>query len=130
MQIGGRQVPLLTGSTGGRTGIRRTFLHLFRRFRAREMAISTCATAGVNTTHLSQRICTQYVLSLCAFCLLWRRISRVFSPSFQHEFLSRCRVNSRLVTMLSSFPVSVFFLRNLVDRDLTEYQTTQTMMLS
>ena len=48
-----------------------------------------------------------------------------FWSSFQHEFLLRCRVNSRLVTILTSFPFSDFFL-NLADCDLTEYQITQT----
>ena len=49
-----------------------------------------------------------------------------FWSSFQHEFLSRCRVNSRLVTILTSLPFSDFFL-DLADGDLTEYQITQVL---
>ena len=60
--------------------------------------------------------------------VLLRRITSFWS-SFQHEFLSQCRVNSRLVTILTSLPFSDFF-SNSADRDLTEYKITQTLTLS
>ena len=39
-------------------------------------------------------------------------------------------MNSRLVTILTSWVFSDFFLKNLLDRDLTEYQITETLTLS
>ena len=41
--------------------------------------------------------------------------------------MSQCQVNSRLVTILTN---QVLFFMNLVDRDLTEHQITQTLTLS
>ena len=57
-----------------------------------------------------------------------RRITQVFSQVFSKS-VYQCQVNSRLVTILTS---QVFFkiFMNLVDRDLTEHQITQTMTLS
>ena len=57
-----------------------------------------------------------------------RRITQVFWSSFQQEFLSTSSEftfgdNSDMLSILK-------FLMNLVDRDLTEYQITQTLTLS
>ena len=57
-----------------------------------------------------------------------RRITQVFKSSFQQEFY-QCQVNFTFgdnSDMLSIFQICM----NLVDRDLTEYQITQTLTLS
>ena len=59
---------------------------------------------------------------------LLRRITQVFSQVFSKIFY-QCQVNSRLVTILTSQVFLIFFM-NLVDRDLTEHQITQTLTLS
>ena len=53
-----------------------------------------------------------------------------FSVKFSARvFFYQCQVNSRLVTILTSQVFFEFFM-NLVDRDLTEHQITQTLTLS
>ena len=56
-----------------------------------------------------------------------RRITQVFWSSFQQEFLS---MSSELTFGDNSDKSSFHFFMNLVDRDLTEYQITQTLTLS
>ena len=57
-----------------------------------------------------------------------RRITQVFWSSFQQEFLS---MSSEFTFGDNSDKLSIFqFFMNLVDRDLTEYQITQTLTLS
>ena len=58
-----------------------------------------------------------------------RRITQVFWSSFQQEFLSK---SSEFTTGDNSDKSSIFSIcfMNLVDRDLTEYQITQTLTLS
>ena len=55
-----------------------------------------------------------------------------FSVKFAARvFFYQCQVNSRLVTILTSQVFfNIFFFLNLVDRDLTEHQITQTLTLS
>ena len=58
-----------------------------------------------------------------------RTMTRVCWSSFRHEFLSRCRVNSSLVTILTSFPFSDFFM-NLADRDISDTNVVMTARTS
>ena len=55
-----------------------------------------------------------------------RRITQVFWSSFQQEFLS---ISSEFTFGDNSDKSSSFF-KNLVDRDLTEYEITKTLTLS
>ena len=56
-----------------------------------------------------------------------RRITQVFQSSFQQEFVS---VSSEFTFGDNSDKLSIFsFFMNLVDRDLTEYQITQTLTM-
>ena len=57
-----------------------------------------------------------------------RRITQVFSQAFSKSFY-QCQVKSRLVTILTSQVFQKIFM-NLVDRDLTKHQITQTLTLS
>ena len=61
--------------------------------------------------------------------LLLRRITQVFWSSFQQEFSS---MSSEFTVGDNSDMSSIFcfFFKNLVDRDLTEYQITQSLTLS
>ena len=74
------------------------------------------------TDHLQMQLPAQDCVRLL------RRITQVFCQVFSKSFY-QCQVNSRLVTILTS---QVFFknFMNLVDRDLTEHQITQTLTLS
>ena len=58
-----------------------------------------------------------------------RRKTQVFSQFFSKS-LYQCQVNSRLVTILTGRVFFEICLMNLVDRDLTEHQITQTLTLS
>ena len=59
---------------------------------------------------------------------LVRRITQVFSQVFSKSFY-QCQLNSRLVTILTSQVFLKIFM-NLIDRDLTAHQITQTLTLS
>ena len=54
-----------------------------------------------------------------------------FSVKLSARVFYQCQVNSRLVTIVTSQVFfKIFFKKNLVDRDLTEHQITQTLTLS
>ena len=62
----------------------------------------------------------------CTSQPLLRRITQVFQSGFFSKSFYECQVNSRLVTILTS-QVLKKKIMNLVDRDLTEHQITQTL---
>ena len=118
IKIGGRQVLPLNGGTGGRTGTRRNF-HFFFLSRPREMAISTCATEGVITTHLSQRICMQYGSRnlpdldqdalLCARPPTGKKIAPSSSAHLQAIWFSQLAM---LITLLTPVETKIHFHHN------------------
>ena len=58
-----------------------------------------------------------------------RRIARVFWSNFQHEFFIAMSREFTFGDNADEFSIFRFFM-NLADRDLTEYQITQTLTLS